>query len=186
MIISPYKVNDVIKRSDISTGNIFTYQTGNGTRYASLGRNNGFYYGFKLQSCAEYTPRTATSSDDPVIHKPIKAVVTPVTSQTIDKMCVIVGYFTLDLAFDNMPQIRTYDGKSIPPFGSIISTPNFVNRDGKPHLFMNLGSSVHSERGIDLYPLSEDGNIKMLEFGSLLAIRGDVNFITHEQKEKKA
>ena len=51
---------------------------------------------------------------------------------------------------------------------------------------MNLGASVHTERGIDLYPLSEDGNIKMLEFGSLLAIRGDVNFITHEQKEKKA
>jgi hypothetical protein len=51
---------------------------------------------------------------------------------------------------------------------------------------MNLGPSVHSERGIDLYPLSEDGNIKMLEFGSLLAIRGNVNFITHEQKEKKA
>ena len=161
MIISPYKVNDVIKRSDISTGNIFTYQTGNGTRYASLGRNNGFYYGFKLQSY------------DGKSHNPIKAVVTPVTSQTIDKMCVIVGYFTLDLAFDNMPQIRTYDNKSIPPFGSIISTPN-------------LGASVHTERGIDLYPLSEDGNIKMLEFGSLLAIRGDVNFITHEQKEKKA
>jgi len=176
MIISPYKVNDVIKRSDISTGNIFTYQTGNGTRYASLGRNNGFYYGFKLHSF----------TDENGMHKPIKAVVTPVTSQTVDKMCVIVGYFTLDLAFDNMPQIRTYDGKSIPPFGSIISTPNFVNRDGKPHLFMNLGPSVHSERGIDLYPLSEDGNIKMLEFGSLLAIRGDVNFITHEQKEKKA
>ena len=174
MIISPYKVNDVIKRSDISTGNIFTYQTGNGTRYASLGRNNGFYYGFKLQSY------------DGKSHNPIKAVVTPVTSQTIDKMCVIVGYFTLDLAFDNMPQIRTYDNKSIPPFGSIISTPNFVNKEGKPHLFMNLGASVHSERGIDLYPLSEDGNIKMLEFGSLLAIRGDVNFITHEQKEKKA
>ena len=176
MIISPYKVNDVIKRSDISTGNIFTYQNGNGTRYASLGRNNGFYYGFKLRSF----------TDNSVMHKPIKAVVTPVTSQTIDKMCVIVGYFTLDLAFDNMPQIRTYDGKTIPPFGSIISTPNFVNRDGKPHLFMNLGPSVHSERGIDLYPLSEDGNIKMLEFGSLLAIRGNVNFITHEQKEKKA
>tara|TARA_R100000697_G_scaffold121624_1_gene149154 strand:+ start:572 stop:1102 length:531 start_codon:yes stop_codon:yes gene_type:complete len=176
MIISPYKVNDVIKRSDISTGNIFTYQTGNGTRYASLGRNNGFYYGFKLQSF----------TDENGMHKPIKAVVTPVTSQTIDKMCVIVGYFTLDLAFDNMPQIRTYDGKSIPPFGSIISTPNFVNKEGKPHLFMNLGPSVHSERGIDLYPLSEDGNIKMLEFGSLLAIRGNVNFITHEQKEKKA
>ena len=176
MIISPYKVNDVIKRSDISTGNIFTYQTGNGTRYASLGRNNGFYYGFKLHSF----------TDENGMHKPIKAVITPVTSQTVDKMCVIVGYFTLDLAFDNMPQIRTYDGKSIPPFGSIISTPNFVNRDGKPHLFMNLGPSVHSERGIDLYPLSEDGNIKMLEFGSLLAIRGNVNFITHEQKEKKA
>jgi hypothetical protein len=175
MIISPYKVNDVIKRSDISTGNIFTYQTGNGTRYASLGRNNGFYYGFKLQSTTSNTT-----------HYPIKAVVTPVTSQTIDKMCVIVGYFTLDLAFDNMPQIRAYDGKSIPPFGSIISTPNFVNKEGKPHLFMNLGPSVHSERGIDLYPLSEDGNIKMLEFGSLLAIRGNVNFITHEQKEKKA
>ena len=174
MIISPYKVNDVIKRSDISTGNIFTYQTGNGTRYASLGRNNGFYYGFKLQQILHG------------IHNPIKAVITPVTSQTVDKMCVIVGYFTLDLAFDNMPQIRAYDGKSIPPFGSIISTPNFVNRDGKPHLFMNLGPSVHSERGIDLYPLSEDGNIKMLEFGSLLAIRGNVNFITHEQKEKKA
>ena len=176
MIISPYKVNDVIKRSDISTGNIFTYQTGNGTRYASLGRNNGFYYGFKLHSF----------TDENGMHKPIKAVVTPVTSQTVDKMCVIVGYFTLDLAFDNMPQIRTYDGKSIPPFGSIISTPNFVNKEGKPHLFMNLGPSVHSERGIDLYPLSEDGNIKMLEFGSLLAIRGNVNFITHEQKEKKA
>jgi hypothetical protein len=176
MIISPYKVNDVIKRSDISTGNIFTYQNGNGTRYASLGRNNGFYYGFKLQQILHGVPT----------HNPIKAVVTPVTSQTIDKMCVIVGYFTLDLAFDNMPQIRTYDNKSIPPFGSIISTPNFVNKEGKPHLFMNLGPSVHSERGIDLYPLSEDGNIKMLEFGSLLAIRGDVNFITHEQKEKKA
>ena len=176
MIISPYKVNDVIKRSDISTGNIFTYQTGNGTRYASLGRNNGFYYGFKLHSF----------TDENGMHKPIKAVVTPVTSQTVDKMCVIVGYFTLDLAFDNMPQIRAYDGKSIPPFGSIISTPNFVNKEGKPHLFMNLGPSVHSERGIDLYPLSEDGNIKMLEFGSLLAIRGNVNFITHEQKEKKA
>ena len=176
MIISPYKVNDVIKRSDISTGNIFTYQTGNGTRYASLGRNNGFYYGFKLHSF----------TDENGMHKPIKAVVTPVTSQNIDKMGVIVGYFTLDLAFDNMPQIRTYDNKSIPPFGSIISTPNFVNKEGKPHLFMNLGPSVHSERGIDLYPLSEDGNIKMLEFGSLLAIRGDVNFITHEQKEKKA
>ena len=179
MIISPYKVNDVIKRSDISTGNIFTYQNGNGTRYASLGRNNGFYYGFKLQMGGYF-------DDESEKHKPIKAVVTPVTSQTVDKMCVIVGYFTLDLAFDNMPQIRTYDGKSIPPFGSIISTPNFVNRDGKPHLFMNLGPSVHSERGIDLYPLSEDGNIKMLEFGSLLAIRGNVNFITHEQKEKKA
>ena len=176
MIISPYKVNDVIKRSDISTGNIFTYQTGNGTRYASLGRNNGFYYGFKLHSF----------TDENGMHKPIKAVITPVTSQTVDKMCVIVGYFTLDLAFDNMPQIRTYEGKSIPPFGSIISTPNFVNKEGKPHLFMNLGPSVHSERGIDLYPLSEDGNIKMLEFGSLLAIRGNVNFITHEQKEKKA
>ena len=176
MIISPYKVNDVIKRSDISTGNIFTYQNGNGTRYASLGRNNGFYYGFKLHSF----------TDENGMHKPIKAVVTPVTSQNIDKMGVIVGYFTLDLAFDNMPQIRTYDNKSIPPFGSIISTPNFVNKEGKPHLFMNLGPSVHSERGIDLYPLSEDGNIKMLEFGSLLAIRGDVNFITHEQKEKKA
>ena len=176
MIISPYKVNDVIKRSDISTGNIFTYQTGNGTRYASLGRNNGFYYGFKLHSF----------TDENGMHKPIKAVITPVTSQTVDKMCVIVGYFTLDLAFDNMPQIRTYDGKSIPPFGSIISTPNFVNKEGKPHLFMNLGPSVHTERGIDLYPLSEDGNIKMLEFGSLLAIRGNVNFITHEQKEKKA
>ena len=176
MIISPYKVNDVIKRSDISTGNIFTYQNGNGTRYASLGRNNGFYYGFKLHSF----------TDENGMHKPIKAVVTPVTSQNIDKMCVIVGYFTLDLAFDNMPQIRTYDNKSIPPFGSIISTPNFVNKEGKPHLFMNLGPSVHSERGIDLYPLSEDGNIKMLEFGSLLAIRGNVNFITHEQKEKKA
>ena len=176
MIISPYKVNDVIKRSDISTGNIFTYQTGNGTRYASLGRNNGFYYGFKLHSF----------TDENGMHKPIKAVITPVTSQTVDKMCVIVGYFTLDLAFDNMPQIRTYDGKSIPPFGSIISTPNFVNKEGKPHLFMNLGPSVHNERGIDLYPLSEDGNIKMLEFGSLLAIRGNVNFITHEQKEKKA
>ena len=176
MIISPYKVNDVIKRSDISTGNIFTYQNGNGTRYASLGRNNGFYYGFKLHSF----------TDENGMHKPIKAVVTPVTSQNIDKMCVIVGYFTLDLAFDNMPQIRTYDNKSIPPFGSIISTPNFVNKEGKPHLFMNLGASVHTERGIDLYPLSEDGNIKMLEFGSLLAIRGDVNFITHEQKEKKA
>ena len=176
MIISPYKVNDVIKRSDISTGNIFTYQNGNGPRYASLGRNNGFYYGFKLQSFA----------DNGVMHKPIKAVVTPVTSQNIDKMCVIVGYFTLDLAFDNMPQIRPYDNKIITTFGSIISTPNFVNKEGKPHLFMNLGQSVHSERGIDLYPLSEDGNIKMLEFGSLLAIRGDVNFITHEQKEKKA
>ena len=176
MIISPYKVNDVIKRSDISTGNIFTYQNGNGTRYASLGRNNGFYYGFKLHSF----------TDENGMHKPIKAVVTPVTSQTVDKMCVIVGYFTLDLAFDNMPQIRTYDGKSIPPFGSIISTPNFVNRDGKPHLFMNLGPSVHNEQGIDLYPLSEDGNIKTLDFGSLLAIRGNVNFITHEQKEKKS
>ena len=176
MIISPYKVNDVIKRSDISTGNIFTYQNGNGTRYASLGRNNGFYYGFKLHNL----------TDENGMHKPIKAVVTPVTSQNIDKMCVIVGYFTLDLEFDNMPQIRTYDNKSIPPFGSIISTPNFVNKEGKPHLFMNLGASVHTERGIDLYPLSEDGNIKMLEFGSLLAIRGDVNFITHEQKEKKA
>ena len=179
MIISPYKVNDVIKRSDISTGNIFTYQNGNGTRYASLGRNNGFYYGFKLQMGSYF-------DDESAKHKPIKAVVTPVTSQNIDKMCVIVGYFTLDLAFDNMPQIRTYDNKSIPPFGSIISTPNFVNKDGKPHLFMNLGASVHNERGIDLYPLSEDGNIKMLEFGSLLAIRGNVNFITHEQKEKKA
>ena len=179
MIISPYKVNDVIKRSEISTGNIFTYQNGNGTRYASLGRNNGFYYGFKLQMGSYF-------DDESEKHKPIKAVVTPVTSQNIDKMCVIVGYFTLDLAFDNMPQIRTYDNKSIPPFGSIISTPNFVNKEGKPHLFMNLGPSVHSERGIDLYPLSEDGNIKMLEFGSLLAIRGNVNFITHEQKEKKA
>ena len=179
MIISPYKVNDVIKRSDISTGNIFTYQTGNGTRYASLGRNNGFYYGFKLQMGSYF-------DDESAKHKPIKAVITPVTSQTVDKMCVIVGYFTLDLAFDNMPQIRTYDGKSIPPFGSIISTPNFVNRDGKPHLFMNLGPSVHNEQGIDLYPLSEDGNIKTLDFGSLLAIRGNVNFITHEQKEKKS
>jgi len=179
MIISPYKVNDVIKRSDISTGNIFHYQNGNGTRYASLGRNNGFYYGFKLQMGSYF-------DDESAKHKPIKAVITPVTSQTVDKMCVIVGYFTLDLAFDNMPQIRTYDGKSIPPFGSIISTPNFVNRDGKPHLFMNLGPSVHNEQGIDLYPLSEDGNIKTLDFGSLLAIRGNVNFITHEQKEKKA
>tara|TARA_R100000278_G_C5425764_1_gene148270 strand:+ start:215 stop:754 length:540 start_codon:yes stop_codon:yes gene_type:complete len=179
MIISPYKVNDVIKRSDISTGNIFHYQNGNGTRYASLGRNNGFYYGFKLQMGSYF-------DDESAKHKPIKAVITPVTSQTVDKMCVIVGYFTLDLAFDNMPQIRTYDGKSIPPFGSIISTPNFVNRDGKPHLFMNLGPSVHNEQGIDLYPLSEDGNIKTLDFGSLLAIRGNVNFITHEQKEKKS
>ena len=70
--------------------------------------------------------------------------------------------------------------------GSVLPFWLNLNKEGKPHLFMNLGASVHSERGIDLYPLSEDGNIKMLEFGSLLAIRGDVNFITHEQKEKKA
>ena len=140
MIISPYKVNDVIKRSDISTGNIFTYQNGNGTRYASLGRNNGFYYGFKLHSF----------TDENGMHKPIKAVVTPVTSQTVDKMCVIVGYFTLDLAFDNMPQIRAYDGKSIPPFGSIISTPPLAGDLIKTFHPSKLGSK--STHGIYVTP----------------------------------
>ena len=185
MIISPYKVNDVVKRRDVSTGNIFTYQNGNGNRYATLGDHNGFFYGFKLEYSAHYTPRTATSSDDPVEHKPVKAVVTPVYSQTVDKMCVIVGYYTLDILFNNVPEIRTFTSTTIPPFGAVISTPNYVTKDGKPHLFINLGPSVSSDKGISLFPLSEGTEVKLLEFGSLMADRGIVDFITHEQKEKK-
>ena len=179
MIISPYKVNDVVKRRDVSTGNIFTYQNGNGNRYATLGDHDGFFYGFKLKSFVDI------ASDVSGMHEPIKAVVTPVYSQTVDKMCVIVGYYTLDIIFNNIPEIRTFTSTTIPPFGAVISTPNYVTEDGKPHLFINLGPSVSSDKGISLFPLSEGTEVKLLEFGSLMADRGIVDFITHEQKEKK-
>mgnify|MGYP003136792658 FL=1 len=181
MIISTYKVNEIVQRSSIGVGNIFMYRNGNGTRYASLGLYNGFHYGYKLRSLVD---------EKGSYHTPVKSTITPITAETMNKECQIVGFFTLDLKFHSMPEIRTYDKATMPPFGAIISAPNFLTEDGKAHMFTNLGASIHHGDGIDLYCLTSDSNsetnVKHLPFQSLMADRGMVVLNTHEQKEKKA
>jgi len=176
-IISPFKVNDTVTRRSISVGNIFMYQNGNGTRYASLGHYNGFHYGFKLSSVV---------NESGSFHTPVKATVTPMTSQTMDKSCQIVGFFTLDLKFNSIPEIRTFTKAMPPSFASLVSAPNFITRDGKAHMFVNLGPSVHGNGGIDLFSVTDGESFNHLPYDSLVAERGMAHIVTHEQKEKNA
>ena len=183
MIINTHKVNEIVQRTSIGTGSIFVYRGGNGTRYAALGKFNGFHYGFKLKSLVD----TNTS-----LHTPVKAVITPITSDNMNRECQIVGFYTLDLRFNTMPEIRTYDKDTMPPFGAIVSAPNFLTKNGKAHLFVNLGVSVHYPEGIDLFCLTTDYEnnpleslVKHLPWKSLMADRGMILLNTHEQKEKK-
>jgi len=71
MIISTYKVNEIVQRSSIGVGNIFMYRNGNGTRYASLGLYNGFHYGYKLRSLVD---------EKGSYHTPVKSTITPITA----------------------------------------------------------------------------------------------------------
>ena len=70
-------------------------------------------------------------------------------------------------------------------FASIVSAPNFITQDGKAHMFVNLGPSVHGNGGIDLFSVTDGESFNHLPYDSLVAERGMAHIVTHEQKEKK-
>lgn len=162
-IVTPFDINDVVKRKEITLGNVFSYTSGSATRYGAITVHDGFMYSFKLKRYGEGKEIA------------VSATCSLQSSSLFEQSCTIKGYYSIRVNFDAIPSIMMCTRKDRPAFASVVSIPTAMDKAGKCHLFLHLGVAPVQRGGKDV--------VAMLQLTGLSDIKHHAPIISYAPLE---
>ena len=183
-IITPFNINQVVKRKFITFGNVFSYNNGTNTRYGAIAYHDNYMYAFKLRRNNEGNEVAVSSC------------CSPLSSKVSESECTIRGFYALRINFYAIPSIKSATKEDRPAFASVVSLPTSVDKKGRSHLFLYLGIAPLNDIGkgkVSLMSLTNDADdfipagstfaeISYAPLDGMMAIRGMAELEITEQK----